>query len=198
MPEQYLRFLQKYLNTQALEDFPLREYKLINYSKNDIILKQGDECKQVLFLLTGTAISYLSDENGKENTWAVHFNDKDATTTNVYLVDYHSFLTHKPSSITIKALTQCQVMIVGDYEYVMTSCQQNLTLANFGRQMAEEAYLHAHQQIINSFKTAQQRLRFLITHQPYILDKISQKDLASMLNITPQYLAKLNKQMKLV
>ncbi len=70
---------------------------VMHYEKGDIILNMGSVCTHLLFMNKGLARGYLLDEEGKDYTWSLHFNDEYAQMHNLFVTDYESFLHQTPS-----------------------------------------------------------------------------------------------------
>ena len=68
----------------------------------------------------------------------------------------------------------------------------------FGRLMAEQAYSHTHHLVIDRLtKTASQRFKEFMDKTPYLLDKVPQYHIATLLGIAPQSLSRLKKELNI-
>ena len=56
----------------------------------------------MLFVVSGLARAYCLDENGREFNWSFHFNDGNVNPTNVFAIDYASYIAHQPSRLYIE------------------------------------------------------------------------------------------------
>lgn len=198
MFEHYKKFIEKYITLNLLEWKILKSKLTVkSFKKGEIILHQGDICKNLYFISSGLARGFILDENGKDFTWSIYFNDANAHMTNLFVTDYSSFLEQKPSSIHIEALEDCEVL-VNTYSDIQFSYRHLKKGERFGRLMAEEAYKHLHHQIINrTTKSAKERFEALIEQTPYLLQKVPQYHIATFLGVTPQHLSRLKKEYKL-
>ncbi len=195
--EKYREFVSRYIafNTIEWHLFKSKLY-LREFSKGDIILHQGDVCGELLFITEGLARGYIINEDGKDFTWSIFFNEPDAHMTNLFLVEYDSFLRQTPSSIHIEALERCVALGVS-YDDVQSFYKHLKKGERFGRLMAEDAYLYTHQFIIRrQTRNAAQRFADFMETTPHLLDKVPQYHIASFLGITPQHLSRLKKEYK--
>jgi CRP-like cAMP-binding protein len=194
----YKSFIQKYLNLNFLE-WKLIESRLRikNFQQGETILHQGDICRNLYFINSGLARGYIIDENGKDFTWSIYFNDTNAHMTNLFVTDYESFLNQKASLIHIEALEDCEVVVTtfSDIQFIYNNLKKG---ERFGRLMAEEAYKYLHHQIINrEIKSAKERFEEFLKQTPHLLDKVPQYHIATFLGITPQHLSRLKKEYKI-
>ena len=161
------------------------------YKKGDIILAAGDVCKELLFIEEGLARGYIIAEDGKDYTWSIYFNDQDAQITNVYIVDYESFLAKKPAQLSIDALEDTRVTIL-TYANLQYLYEHVTGGDKFGRFMAEGAYTTVHNRVINRIsKSAKERFDEFVEQTPYLLEKVPQYHIATYLGVTPQHLSRL-------
>lgn len=195
MFKKYKNFIKMYIPTNPIEWSILKsQFFIKKFNKNEVILHQGDICKNLYFINSGLARAYIIDENGRDFTWSIFFNDKNANMTNLYVTEYDSFLHQKPSSLHIEALQECELVGVS-YENVQMLYDKLKSGERFGRLMAEEAYSYAHNIIIDrQTKSAKERFEAFMKQTPHLLDKVPQYHIATFLGITPQHLSRLKKE----
>jgi len=191
----YKYFIAKYVKLNDI-DWKLIQSKLKikKFKKNEIIHHSGDISSATMFVNSGLARSYILDENGKDNTWSIHFNDNNATTVNLFIGDYESFINQTPSQFTIEVLEDCEVVSL-DYDDVQFLYDNTKIGNKFGRLIAQEAYTYLHHSIIiRQTKPAKERFDIFMQNTPYLLDKVPQYHIATFLGITPQHLSRLKKE----
>lgn len=197
MFEKYKKFILGHIPFNIIE-WKLFESKLSikHFKKNEVILHQGDICNKLFFINSGLARGYIIDDDGRDFTWCIYFNDHNAHMTNLFVVEYDSFLHQKPSSIHIEALDDCEVVSV-DYSDVQLIYNRLKKGERLGRLMAQEAYSFLHQMIVDrQTKSAKERFEEFVTNTPHLLDKVPQYHIATYLGITPQHLSRLKKEYK--
>lgn len=198
MFEKYKIFFEKYISLNFIEWSLLKsKLQVVNYQKGDIILRFGSVCPQLFFINSGLARGYLIDEQGKDYTWGLFFNDANAQMHNIFVTDYDSFLHQQPSQIEIEALEECELLSIDhrDLQYLYNKLKKG---ERFGRLMAESAYSYLHRYIIDrQTKSASQRFKEFVERNPHLLDKVPQYHIATFLGITPQHLSRLKKEYKI-
>ena len=193
----YKEFIQKYVSLNFIEWKIIKsKLKVVHYKRGDIIHHIGDTCKELMFINSGLARGYIIDENGKDNTWSIYFNDENSHMTNLFVVDFESFLNQKPSKLAIDALEDCKVFSTKyeDIEFIYKNTKKG---ERFGRIMAQEAYCYLHDYIITrQTTTAKDRFEKFVQTTPHLLKKVPQYHIATLLGITPQHLSRLKREIE--
>ncbi len=198
MFKKYKNFIQQYISPNPIE-WTLFQSKLKReqFKKGETILHIGDKCETLRFINSGLARAYMISKEGKDYTWSIFFNDENAQMTNLFVVDYDSFVNQTPSTLHIEALEDTTVISV-KYKDVQLVYDKLKKGERFGRLMSQEAYSYLHQQTIDrQTKTAEERFEDFMKKTPYLLEKVPQYHIATFLGMTPQYLSMLKKEMKL-
>jgi len=197
MFEKYKQFIGQYISINFIEwNLFQSKLKIVHYKKGDIIHSIGETCDALLFINNGLARSFLIGEDGKDYTWSIYFNDVHSQMTNLFAVDYDSFIHQNSSRLEIEALEDCEMVLVSykDVQFIYNKLKRG---EQFGRLMSQEAYSYLHNMLIDrQIKSATERFHDFIQQTPYLLDKVPQYHIATFLGITPQHLSKLKKQYK--
>jgi len=191
----YHAFISRYISFNRLEWEIIRSrLKIVEYQKGDTIHPIGDIPSQLLFMNHGLARAYMLDENGKDYTWSIYFNDARSHMSNLFVVDYDSFIRQAPSLLNIEALEDCQCVATSydDIQFFFTQLKKG---ERFGRIMAEEGYSFLHKIFIDrQTKSAAERFEIFMDSTPHLLELVPQYHIASYLGITPQHLSRLKKE----
>jgi len=198
MFSKYKQFIKRYISYNFIE-WNLFKSKLVieKFKKGETILHMGDTCEALRFINSGLARAYIINEEGKDYTWSIFFNDKNSHMINLYVVDYDSFLNQTESTLTIEALDDCEFITISykDVQYLYDTLKKG---ERFGRIMSQEAYIYLHKQTVDrQSKTAEERFHEFMQKTPHLLDKVPQYYIASLLDITPQYLSQLKNSIKI-
>ncbi len=189
--------MQKHISLNFAEwNIIKTKFEIIHYAKGDIIHNAGDICTKLMFINSGLARAFIVDENGKDITWAIYFNDSNSHMTNLFVVDFESFTNQSSSQLEIVTLEDCEVVSIDfkDIEYVYNNTKKG---NHFGRLMAQEAYSYLHNLAIQrQTLTASERFESFMKQTPHLLDKVPQYHIATFLGITPQHLSRLKKEYK--
>jgi len=101
----YKQFMDKYVSLNQIEWTLFKsKLKVIHHKKGEIIHYAGDVCTKLMFINYGIIRAYVIDINGKDYTWNICFNDTNSKMTNVYIVDYDSFVNQNQSKISFEDL----------------------------------------------------------------------------------------------
>jgi CRP-like cAMP-binding protein len=196
MYQKYKKFIDQYISFNIIEWTLFKsKLKISHHKKGEIVHYAGYICTKLMFINSGIARAYIIDDEGKDHTWSIYFNDDNAKMTNVYLVDYDSFIHQNSSHISIEILEDCELVTVGydDVQFLYNKLKKG---ERFGRLMSESAYSYTHNYIIDRMtKSATQRFEEFMQNTPYLLDKVPQYHIATLLGIAPQSLSRLKKRL---
>jgi len=192
MFSKYKQFIEKYISFNFTEwNLFKSKLKIKRYKKGQTIHHIGDVCSQLLFINSGLARAYMIGEDGKDHTWIIFFNDKNSHMTNLFVIDYSSFLNQKESDLGIEAIEDCELFAI-EYSNVQLLYDKLKKGERFGRLMSQEAYSYLHKQMLDrELKTAKERFDEFMEVTPFLLDKVPQYHIATFLGITPQHLSRL-------
>jgi len=193
--DQYRQFSSKYVSFNVLE-WELLKSKLtvVDYKKGEIFHQAGDVCDHLMCINQGIVRAYVLSDSGDDYTWSIFFNDQDSEMTNVFVVDYESFISQSASRLHFEVLADCQLLALSqkDLQFLYKHAKK---AERFGRLMAELAYSYTHNLVIDRMtKSAAERYVEFVERTPYLLDKVPQYHIATLLGITPQSLSRIKKQ----
>ncbi len=163
----------------------LRSKSLAN---GEFLLREGDVCKYESFVVKGCLKTYYLDEMGMEHII-------DFSIEEWWADDLYSLLTQTPSKSNIKAIEDTEVLQIGKTDLELLY-QKIPKFERFFRILFQNAYITQREQI-NLALSASARERYLlfIKKKPYAEKRFSQKDIASYLGVTPQFLSTLKKKL---
>jgi CRP-like cAMP-binding protein len=155
--------------------------------KKTTLLAEGHVCNQLSFVHSGALRSYCLDKEGKEATIMFAVADW-------WLTDMYCFLNEKPAMMFI--------------ETIADSCLLNISKVNFDnllnvvpkferffRILMQNAYTREQLRIIENLTlTAEERYFRFMNKYPQIVPHITQKQIASYLGITPEFLSAIRKK----
>ena len=155
------------------------------------LLREGDVCKYESFIMKGCLKAYYLDEQGGEHI-------VDFLIEEWWADDLYSFFTGTAATSNIKAIENTDVVKIskGNLELLY---QEVPKFERFFRMLFQKAYISQKDQI-NSILSAPAEERYLLflKKKPYAEKRFSQKDIASYLGITPQFLSSLKKKIRQV
>jgi len=155
--------------------------------KKTRMLFEGQVCKYLSYVHSGALRSYCIDKEGKQATIMFAVADW-------WLTDMYCFLNEKPAMMFI--------------ETIEDSCIFQLSRENFGklfnaipkferyfRILMQNAYTREQLRIIDNLTlTAEERYDKFLNKYPQIVKQVTQKQIASYLGITPEFLSAIRKK----
>ena len=154
----------------------------------EFLLREGDICKYESFVTKGCLKTYYLDENGFEHII-------DFSIEEWWADDLYSLLTQTASRSNIKAIEDTSILQISKTDLEMLY-QKIPKFERFFRILFQNAYITQREQI-NSALSASARERYLlfIKKKPYAEKRFPQKDIASYLGVTPQFLSTMKKKL---
>ena len=185
-----MRLIDFYKNVLLLTDealiheaVELSEVKTIKHG--DYLIRQGKVPTNMCFLLNGILRGFMLDVNGKDMTDCIVCRCGDSAMPD------NDFT--QPASITIEALTDCEFVCIAIKE-VLRLLNKYPSLGKLYQQLLlRSANLHRTLKIVTYQYTAMQRYQWFLKEYPGVIDQISHKYIASLLNMTPVTLSKMRK-----
>ncbi|MCF0065530.1 Crp/Fnr family transcriptional regulator [Dyadobacter chenwenxiniae] len=168
----------------------------VTIKKGAVVLNAGDVCQQVFFVLTGEAISFFLDTDGKTTTWFFHFNNAHSTVKNLFAVDYKSFVSGQAATLTVEALTDVRAIHFSraEVDFLLDNCA---VFERWMRKLSERAFIHTYDRIA-TFLTMSAKHRYLklLEEEPHLLNMFSNYYIATYLGIVPQSLSRIRQLSK--
>ena len=184
-----LKNISKYINLQnhEIECFTtILKHKTVK--QKEFLLRSGDVCRHETYVLKGCLRTYYTDDNGFEHV--IYFSIEDW-----WAEDLFSFLTQTPAKYTIEALEDTEVLQI-EKANLEKLYQQVPKFERFFRLSFQNAYIAQQERITQNLSfTAEERYTFFKKKYPYSEQRFSQKQVASYLGITPEFLSVLRKKM---
>ncbi len=163
------------------------------FEKGEVVHRCDDVCGMLYFIDSGLARAYTIDENGKDYTWSIFFNDENAHPVNLFVVDYDSFVHQLPSRLEIEVLEDSRMLGLTYADFHLLNAHSS-AMKDFTQRMTDAAYSYLHNLVIDrQTKSAAQRFAEFIEHTPHLLEKVPQYHIATYLSITPQHLSRLKR-----
>lgn len=154
------------------------------YKKKELLLREGEINDRMFYVQKGLLRVYFISEDGKEiNTWFVKEGE--------FVYACHSFHYQIPSEEYIEAMEDSVIMSIKKETWLML-LRNNHKLALFTvHELMANIAEFATQASVLRLMTGEKKYEYLKTHKSDIIDRISQKHLASYLGIDTTYLSKI-------
>jgi CRP-like cAMP-binding protein len=154
----------------------------------EFLLREGEICKYESFVTKGCLKTYYVDENGFDHII-------DFSIEEWWADDLYSFLTQTASRSNIKAIEDTEILQIGKADLELLY-QKIPKFERFFRILFQNAFITQREQINLALSaSAEERYRLFMKKKPYAEKRFSQKDIASYLGVTPQFLSSLKKKL---
>lgn len=151
--------------------------------KDDCLIRQGSEQKQVYLLVEGICRGFFVNEKGQDIT--------DCLVTRCGMPLMASSDLSAKAPISIQALSTCQVFCIPTAELNRLAKKFTVLVELYCRFVLEAGEYHRQMKVLVYQYNAMQRYRWFLQEYPGIIDRVSHKHIASFLNMTPVTLSRL-------
>lgn len=157
------------------------------HPKKSIILKEGEICKTIFFVQSGTLRAFYRDPAGKESTIMFAISDW-------WITDMACFINQQPAMLNIETIEESLILYLQKEElddlYVKIP-----KFERFFRIIMQNAYIREQLRVIQNLSlTAEQRYHIFLEKYPQVAKQVTQKQIASYLGITPEFLSMIRAQ----
>ena len=153
------------------------------FNKEDYLCREGQVENYIYFLNKGIARSYFL-KDGRDYTLDFFF-------TQDFVTSFTSFLSRRPSLVTIQALENCETWKI-NHRYIYEQYTKHHSSERLGRLIAEMQFMKRSSKEMELLSlTAEERYRNLFQKNPVLVNKIAVKHLSSFLGIHPESLSRI-------
>ena len=150
--------------------------------KKNFILKEGQLCKYISFVNSGTLRAYYLDKEGKEST--IMF-----AVTDWWITDMYCYINRLPAMLNIEAVENSSIFQL-QKDHLDTLLLKVPKFERFFRILMQNAYIREQLRVIQNLSlSAEQRYDNFLSKYPEVAKKVTQKQIASYLGITPEFLS---------
>lgn len=168
--------------TPADEDVISKSFNCRNLASKEILLSEGYPCRHLFFVASGLLRAYSHNDNGKEIT--VMFAKQ-----GWWITDMNSFVNHSQAEVTIQALRESKVLSIDQFK--LDELYKVLPGFNeLWRILFQNAYCREQNRVVQMLTMpAATRYQQFVKNYPQIFSSITQRQLASYLGVTPEFLS---------
>lgn len=186
MDESILELLKKAGEFSEKESILLKkELKYREIKKDDFLLKKGNTCSSLAFIISGSFYQYSIDL--ELNKYIIDLN-----TDNDWVINHKSFTTRKPSEYSIQAFEKSFIYELS-IDAIHRLIAQSQSFLQMGKILEEST---SRVDFFDNNNTPDEKYNFILKNKPNLLQKFPQKIIASYLKITPETLSRVRKRIK--
>ncbi|MFD0794253.1 Crp/Fnr family transcriptional regulator [Mucilaginibacter litoreus] len=152
--------------------------------RKQFLLEAGDVSTRSIFVISGCLRSYAVDKNGTEHV--LQF-----APSGWWITDMRSLLSGEPARLSIDAIEESEILFISrnDFEELNALIPK---FEHFNRVIAQNAIAtYQHRQIDNSILSAMERYGNFCELYPSLIRSLPQKQVASYIGVTPEFLSKM-------
>ena len=182
------KFSNNSLDLETLREFCKREGEAVTYRKGNQLEREGDPARWFAFVTEGCFkyVTHGISEDREHITWFSFQGE--------FVVDYPTFLYGRPSQTTIEAMMPSRVIRVTGQQLEQFFDQSKETM-KLRAIIAEHILFQFRSRYLDLHcTTARERYEMLMQRCPGIVDHLALQDIASFLNVTPQTISKIRKE----
>lgn len=157
-----------------------------NLAKKTLILQANQDCRYLTYVHSGALRSYYVDKNGKESTIMFAISDW-------WITDMYCFLNRKPAMMHIETIDESIIFQISrsNFDNLLEVVPK---FEKFFRILMQNAYTREQLRVMENLSlTAEERYHSFVIKYPQIVKQVTQKQIASYLGITPEFLSTLKK-----
>jgi CRP-like cAMP-binding protein len=150
--------------------------------KKGFILKEGQVCKNISYVHAGMLRAYYLDATGRESTIMFAISDW-------WITDMYCFVNRQPAMLYIEAVEDSLIfqLSMDNLDRLYAKVPK---FERFFRILLQNAYIREQLRMIQNLSLpAKERYEHFMAKYPGVAGKVTQKQIASYLGITPEFLS---------
>lgn len=156
--------------------------------KKDLVLKEGQTCRYINYVHSGALRAYHLDVEGNESVIMFAINDW-------WVTDMFSFTTQQPAMLNIDAMEDSTIFELekNDLETLYIKVPK---FERFFRILMQNSYVREQLRVIQNLSiSAEEKYINFVNKYPQFVQRVSQKQIASYLGITPEFLSVIRRKL---
>lgn len=184
-----LQNISKHISlTSEEESLFLSKIEIRNYKAKTIILNAGEVCKHSYFVNSGLLRSFTINDNIVEHVLSF-------ACEGWWIGDMYSLLSQKPGNLFIEVLENAEVVLLSKDNQEQLY-QEIPKLERFFRILTENSLVANQERLMDNLSlTAEERFEKFCKKYPTLIQKVSQKQIASYIGVTPEFFSKMKNRM---
>ncbi len=159
--------------------------------KKEIYIQENQVCESAALVLSGCLRSYTIDDNGFEHI--LQFAPSDW-----WITDMFSFISQKPGTIYIDAIEVSEIILLSRADQ-LDIFEKIPGFERYFRILTENSLVSYRKRVIDGLSlTAIERYHDFCKRYPTLIERLPQKQIASYIGVTPEFLSKIRSNVKIM
>ena len=184
-----LENINKYITLSTEEEqLFLSKTEIRHYKTKTIILNAGEICKHSYFVNSGLLRSFTINDNIVEHILSF-------ACEGWWIGDMYSLISQKPGTLFIEVLEDAEVVLLSkeNQEKLYLEIPK---LERFFRILTENSLVANQERLMDNLSlSAEERFDKFCKKYPTLIQKVSQKQIAAYIGVTPEFLSKMKARM---
>lgn len=157
------------------------------FKKKEFVLRANETCRYQTYIISGCVKITFVDSTGAENIAKFAIEDW-------WAFDLQSFITQTPAIYSIQAIEDTETFQISKSNFDLLH-EQVPKFEKFSRVMLQHSYISLQSRVTQNLSaTADEKYQHFRQKYPGLELRISQKEIAAYLGITPEFLSMLRKK----
>ena len=179
-------FINKYVTLPVTElDDIISKFKSKVVKKNDFLMRQGDTCKDLVFVQNGCLRLYYLKDDIEVSVWFA-FRQSSA-------IEIYSFISESPTDYFLQAIEDSEILYLPKTE-LNKLYQHHPKMQEMMRNFWEDVILNLIQRFTALQKDSAEQRYMDLLNKPGYLQTVPQKYLASFIGVTPTSLSRIRRK----
>jgi CRP-like cAMP-binding protein len=182
------KFIRDYVHLSDEDlDFVVSKFKSRNVSKNDFVLREGETCKDLIFVQSGCLRLFYIHQGIEVSVWFALQNSS--------AIEIYSFISETPTNNYLQAIEDTEILYLPKTEldklYISHPIMQEMM-----RKFWEDVILNLLERFTALQRDSAEQRYLDLMNKPELLQTIPQKYLASFIGVTPTSLSRIKKKIR--
>jgi len=185
--EPILNNIAKHISLDREEtDYFLSLINSLELPKKTLLLKEGQLCNRITYVSSGALRAYCVDKSGKESTIMFAVADW-------WITDMYCYLNNRPAMMYIETIETSRIIQISKTNHDQLY-KRVPKFDHFFRILMQNAYTREQLRIIENLSlSAKEKYDSFLKKYPHVANKVTLKQIASYLGITPEFLSTVRK-----